>query len=430
MPYRPSYRLIVWFAAVVSPILLCADETRDSLLWRNTEHEFERLNALLLKSDDVNQRTSGPGSLPAFEVFPGDRRRYSPVSYNRVDGLFLGLGSRKRIAVTPLPENILLHGGFGYAFGAHYWQAFGGADLLLPAESFTFNVGVEAYHISDSRDAWKVPDNENSLYALLAGDDAADYLRRSGWSLHGELLPWQDLRLILAYGSEQLSGLPRSVRWSLFGGRDAFSANPGLANDSNAHNWTQHRKTFSLAFALTKIDDLIGYRSGLRLQGLAEFSLDRPASNRYLIEAAWYSPVAAFSLNARTRLAAITGSAGFPQLLTLGGRGSLPAFQRNEFSGNRLALLGLELVWRPARPGKHDLLANIGLIVFADAGYLQTAGPEKSLLSELLPADLREWKLSLGAALGGRNAVWRIGAAWRTDRSAFPRLDLRLSPPF
>jgi len=339
------------------------------------------------------------------------------IGYDRADGLFLGLGGNS--PATLFREHRLQgYFGFGYSFGSHYWQVYGGLNRDFLTTERPLRIGVEGHILTDTHDAWKMDRNENSLFALLAGIDTRDYFQRRGFSVSIQQFLGPRMALKGEYRYDNYSNSQREAGWSLFGPEQPFSEVP------------QIRKGLMSSFVANLLVDYIALRSwdqaqaGLEAQAefgsmgdddFAQYIADARLKITLLDEWLW--------LAAHGRIGATIGETPPQKLFTLGGFGTLPGFPQNIYGGNRLLLLQTDLLLSPfPELGLRVILENnFGYTGMADS----SAGPLDGF-----GGDLTAFNYSIGAYLGTAAGRFRIGFAFRTDIFADPVFVIRLGQPF
>src|SRR5579883_2762178 len=199
----------------------------------------------------------GNSLYPASDPGPYfDWQKFSGFRYNRVDGLFLGLGSSTprfpddykdfihyeeyddsgrtiRIGAdgsrdTLTPKDWRLTGGFGYAFGSHFWTVEGGlshvtylGDRSRDAMLNALEIGAEGHIRTDTRDAWLIDEDENTLTSLFAREDFQDYFKRQGFSVNGTWHIGAE-HLMLSYRDDRFNNLIERDYFTFFGGHKVF----------------------------------------------------------------------------------------------------------------------------------------------------------------------------------------------------------------
>ncbi len=107
--------------------------------------------------------------------------------YNRVESIFLGLGSDKKYYWNgERPWNA--YGSLGWGFKSHTWRGNLGLSRQFAftdgdAQSI-LEFGGEGYTLTDTKDAWKISRMENTIAALVFHEDYRDYFERNGYTLH------------------------------------------------------------------------------------------------------------------------------------------------------------------------------------------------------------------------------------------------------
>lgn len=359
-------------------------------------------------------------SFPSLATAVGEHEVFENIRYNRVDGVFVGIGSARRLSLQ-VDSTVLVHMGAGYAFGSHYWQAEGGLGKRFGERDWATVVGVEGHHHTDTRDAWKMVGWENSLRAFVAGDDTRQYFQRTGWSVYAEQYVTRELLCRVQVGQEQYHSLPTSVTWSLFGGEDRFQTNAavreGLANTAQLVLW------------FSSVPKLRRARAGIEVRAQAEMGRGDYSYERYSADVVWRQSFSAWgALNTRIRLGVVRGVSEALADFALGGSGSLPGYTWNESTGNRMGLWNTEVLLRGSAFSSGRIASSISLVVFTDVGFTTVAQSTALPFEQFFPTHLNQWMADVGVALGSRNGAVRIGAAWRTDTSAPPALVLRFSP--
>ncbi len=156
------------------------------------------------------------------------------LRYNRVESIFLGLGSEKKYywedgkAFNPF-------GSIGYGFGSHRWAADLGLTRQIAIGSWDrdrlIEIGVEGYTMTDSKDQWRISSLENSLASFFIHEDFRDYYWKAGGKVHTAYLV-RDHELFgevrVAYQVDRYRSMDNSADWALFGGHKSFRDNPQI----------------------------------------------------------------------------------------------------------------------------------------------------------------------------------------------------------
>ncbi len=348
------------------------------------------------------------------------------IGYSRADGPFIGLGGDLPARILPDAATYGYLGG-GYGFGSHYWQVYGGIEHDLLSRSTPLRIGAEGHVLTDTRDAWKMGRNENTLLALLAGIDARDYFQRRGFSLSARQFITPRLWLQGELRLDEYRNARREAGWSLFGPRQPFTEIRPIREGA------MRSLIGSLCFdgiTLRGWDD-----PQLGAEGRVEFGRTREHGSgdgafiHYTIDARIRGEVieGLLWIAARGRIGGATGDVPPQRLFTIGGLGTLPGYPQNAYEGNRMVLLQTELLVAPA--GSVRPLRDLRMILSNDIGAVATAATDASLLS-MIPGTARAYHYAPGIFLGSATGAFRIGCAFRTDRSADPELVVRLTRPY
>ncbi|MDB5036183.1 MAG: hypothetical protein JWQ98_3424 [Chlorobi bacterium] len=342
------------------------------------------------------------------------------LNYDRADGFFLGVGDNLP-ATQFLEKRIQGYFGFGYAFGSHYWQVYGGLSRDFLSTTTPLRIGGEGHILTDTRDAWKVERFENSLDALLAGVDSRDYYQRKGYSLSIEQFLSPRIGVRGEFRSDRYINSRREVGWSLFGPKQPFrdvqgiqegrltSAAVGLVMDfMSLRSWSETE------FGL-ETEAEWGSLDGRFAQYVLDLRLKTVAIDPWL------------SLAVHGRVGSATGAAPLQKLFTIGGWGTLPGYPQNAYQGNRMALLQTDLLIAPFADSR--FLHNLRVIFSNDFGAVTTADSAAGPLAGI-PTDPALFLYSPGIYVGTPAGQFRIGYAFRTDIFRDPRLIIRLNQVF
>jgi hypothetical protein len=421
--------ILVLFASAAGIAQTSVDRAADSLVQRDPRlFDYPTNDSLPVRDEDDSLfwRRPLPGGLrPRF--FPiegvtdylGLQDDYSILSYDRADGLYIGVGS-------DLPARRFLdrrlQGWFtlGYGFGSHYWQTGAGLKRDFLSREAPLRFSIEGHIMTDTRDAWKMSSLENSLFAALAGIDARDYFQRRGFSAGVQKFLNQRTGIGVEYRYDNYRNSKREVGWSLFGPHQPFAEVPPVAEGP--------MRTVAinlLADYMTRVP-VNALRWGM--EAVAEFSVDETTFAQYVVDGRIKAPVAPgiIWIDARARLASSTGDAPPQRRFTLGGFGSLPGYPQNSMEGNRMALLQTDLVVAPFAEWPWD---DIRLVLENNVGATASASRDADIAAGL-PQDLSGYKHSLGLYLSTPDERFRIGVARRTDRDAPVIAVVRLAKVF
>ena len=157
-----------------------------------------------------------------------DRRETKTISsYNRVDGLFLGM--RVPYHKDYRGNGVLqLYGMVGVGIKSKAIRYRAALERGLFPYSYRFALGFEAYDLTYSEDDWIISTLENSLAAFFIHEDFQDFYRRQGYGVYLRQNFSQHLSLKVGYYEEKHSYLPLKTDWALFGGHKKFRPNPSI----------------------------------------------------------------------------------------------------------------------------------------------------------------------------------------------------------
>jgi len=136
------------------------------------------------------------------------------ASYQRVDQVTLGatLAYENRVELHPVLEL-----GGAWSFGQDQWLYDVGIVQPLIGEE-VLDVGLSVYRRTDTPDAFRIGDFENTLFALLFHEDWRDYHEAEGVSALAKFYAGRDVRLGVRGRNERHRSLAKTTNWSLFGG--------------------------------------------------------------------------------------------------------------------------------------------------------------------------------------------------------------------
>jgi len=346
------------------------------------------------------------------------------ANYNRVDGLFLGLGAEKDYFWDGT-DDTSPYGFLGYAFNLHRWRYQLGLDKWFGNEN-RFETGLEAHSLTDSKDYWIIGPKENLAYSIIAREDFMDYYSRQGASFHVAQYYQVNSRVTLSYDVDKYSSLSKTTKWSLFGGHKVFRDNPAIDD-----GWlrsivvdVEHR-SYSGGDARKQgwVADLRGETT---LSGAFDFRM-------ITLDAVRYQPLfTGLQLNMRFRTGTSTGDLPLQRLYQIGGFNSLNAFSYKEFSGNRLVLFNFEFLFNPGM-FKHSEFFPVNtftLILFGDMGEVKDAGSSVGMAEGWKVVSASDLKSDYGFGVGSDDGNFRVFVAWRTDIATSPTFGIRFARPF
>jgi hypothetical protein len=359
--------------------------------------------------------------------------------YNRVESVFLGLGSDKKYYWNG-QRYWNAYGSLGWGFKSHTWRG----NLGL-SRQFAFSdgsaqsileFGGEGYTLTDTKDPWKISQCENTIAALVFHEDFRDYFERYGYTLHAAYYTQQnDFKgeFQIAYLADHYDSLTNKVDWALFGGDKHFRENPLIGPG----------KLRSVLFSggVTTVSKTANGPEGWTLFGSVEIARkdwggDYNDFERYVIDVRRLQLLGTYdNLNIRFRAGTSGGTLPQQKGYDLGGLGTLNAYPVNFLSGNRMLLMNAEFVVNGNILDELDfwptwLLSHFNFILFTDAGFVCNVASTASVTNGFDTMTWNDFKHDFGIAVGNRSGSFRIGIAWRTDHPEPAQFVLRIERPF
>lgn len=355
--------------------------------------------------------------------------------YNRVEGLFLGLGSNKRYYWDG-QRSYSLFGSVGYGFKSHAWRGnLGLSRQFAFDDGQMFEIEAEGHSLTDTKDEWLIGVHENTAAALLIHEDFRDYYRRDGYGLNVGYALQQDYviaQLKAGYLADEYRSMENRTEWSVFGGNKLFRLNP-LVNDGKMDG-------IVASAGLSTLSSTIEGPEGWSIHATAEMmkrdTVGDPTFDRYILDIRRYQPLGRWdNLNVRFRVGTSQGVLPIQKTFDMGGLGTLPGYPFKEEQGNRMLLMNAEFILNGDFLGDLDfwpswLMRGINLLFLADAGLVRTAAPTDQWTQGFEKIRFSDFKHDLGAGISTRNGSFRAAFVWRTDRSAPPRFIFRFARPF
>jgi len=355
--------------------------------------------------------------------------------YNRVEGLFLGLGSEKRYYWDD-QKQYSTYGSVGYGFRSYKVRG----NLGL-SRQFAFDDGqlfefeVEGHSLTDSKEDWLIGLGENTLAAFFIHEDFRDYFERSGFGVNAGYAVQQDYltgQVKVGYLSDEYKSMTNQTEWSLFGGNKAFRLNPSI-------NEGMMRSVVGSAGLSTVTTTMYGPQ-GWSMMTTAEIAKKGMKSefefNRYVGDIRRYQPLGRYdNLNVRVRVGSSEGVLPIQKAFDMGGLGTVPAFPFKGETGNRMLLMNAELVFNGDFLGDIAfwpswLMREFNFVVFSDAGLVRTMPATASWTDGFNDIHFSDFQHDIGAGIGTRSGSFRVAFVWRTDRSEPARFMFRIARPF
>ncbi len=399
--------------------------------------------------------------------------KFSLLDFNRTTGFFLGLGSPGMVDFGPHDE-LGLEGGGGYGFASKRWEYRIGGEYRLPLRSIrkleedtsykhimrgvpTLAIGAELHNITSTDDAWRVSRLENAADAFFAREDFRDYYKLAGWDGYLAFRPRRNVELRFDWRSDHYESLPQNVFYGRFGGNKVLPPNlpvmegemHSLAITAQAEGvHTRRIKTTNIFGDSVSIEQLVGHSTMLQVE-LGHMPGSDFGFNRYLLDCRGFHPILhGLNIDARLRYEATTNTSelfymvpqGWPgpyspppifsqKLEYLGGPGSLPALYRKSLVGNRMLLLNTEIRINLVALSSFFHSPDLNLVIYNDFAKIGWATADQSIVQGFQFSGASSILYNVGVGLGWTNGI-QIGATWRTDVKADPRVIFRLQRPF
>lgn len=296
------------------------------------------------------------------------------IHYNRVNGLFLGIGTDMYDFLdSPSPiSNLDIDGLVGYSTAQSNFQYKLGMERIFGISDF-LSFGAEVHNITTTDDFWRTGLLENSITSVTVGLDFHDYYKSDGFSVFGSMKITNLIQTGAGYGSKSYSSLEVESTYSLFGKSGAFRNNPAI--DQNFDQIDQQNYFVTLAINPKKY--LIGGLFSTSVYANAELASSSDFNNqfsfnKYQVEVQSYVKLDKRSaLKWRVMTGAITGNAPDFKNFALGGLGSLRASAFKSSVGNTMFLSNAEVVIGKDRDLHLNSLSISDAFVslFLDSGY-------------------------------------------------------------
>ena len=348
-------------------------------------------------------------------------RSIPAIRYNRVEGFVLGVG--KRPLEWSSYSRATVYGQVGYAFSLDEWRATIGVETRVDNrrnDDYGLKVGGAYRRNTDTKDRWKTSWLENSLAAFFFENDFFDYHEVEGWSLYAVQRITPYLQMSAGYREDEYRSLDKETGWSLFDG-DGFPLNPPIDQGD--------MQSFLFAIEGGRVRGLHSLPSGAVFRFEAEIGEGLGGDfdfSRYVGDARVYIPITPFSsLGLRLRGGLTTGDfVPLQKQFTLGGIGSVRAFDQNSFAGTRMLLGNAEYIVDDIDIFD-DWFDDIQLIGFADLGWVNTFGTNDFNLDDAIPS------AGIGLGLDDRDVRLELSFPLRDlGGDQDPTLWLRITPSF
>lgn len=358
--------------------------------------------------------------------------------YNRVEGVFLGLGREKKYYWDG-ERNWSMNGSVGWGLKSHTWR--GNLGLARQFTMFTnegndiIELGADGYSLTDTKDKWIISLHENTAAALLIHEDFRDYFQRNGYTLHAAIYSKHDYlknELKIAYLVDTYDSLTNKVDWAIFGGDKKFRLNPAIDPGK--------MRSMIASGGVSTISNTSHGPEGWSLYASAEFAKKNWGSefefDQYILDLRRFQPLGRYdNFNIRLRAGTSDGVLPTQKMFELGGLGTMNAFPFKSEIGNRMLLINAELIVSGSFLEDEDfwpmwIFNNVNILILSDAGLTRNVLPAASALEGVEAVKLNDFKHDFGVAISNRSGSFRIGVAWRTDHPAPVQFILRFCRPF
>ena len=360
--------------------------------------------------------------------------------YNRVEGLFLGLGSEKRYYWDGY-RDYNAYGSIGYGFKSHGWRGNLGLTRQFAiyddetGSGHLLEIGAEGHRLTDSKDDWIIGVHENSAAAMLIHEDFRDYFERKGFMVHaGWFTQSENLttQLQVEYRADTYASMDKRTEWSVFGGNKVFRDNPAIESGK--------MRSILASAGLSTVDKTAYGPEGWSAYLTAEIARRKYGGefsfSQLTVDVRRYQPLGQFdNVNIRVRLGTSGGVLPTQKSFDLGGLSTLNGFPFKYASGNRMVLGNAEYIVNG--DFLHDLdfwpswlMRNFNILFLADAGWIDTALPTTKWTQGFESVRFSSFQSDLGIGLSNRRGSVQFALVWRTDVSSSPRFIFRFSRPF
>ncbi|MGH2568142.1 MAG: hypothetical protein ACRDGA_07365, partial [Bacteroidota bacterium] len=355
--------------------------------------------------------------------------------YNRVEGVFLGLGSEKRYYWDGY-RDYSAYGSVGYGFKSHRWRLnLGVARQFVLDEGHLLEVGVEGHNITDTKDQWLIRQGENTAAAFFIHEDYRDYFGRAGWGLNtAYTVQLEDFtgQFKVEYLLDTYRSMDNRTEWSLFGGDKVFRPNPAIQDGK--------MRSVVASLGVSTVSKTMEGQEGWSAFGTAEFAEDSFGGDfgfrQYVADIRRYQPLSRYdNFNIRLRVGTSEGELPPQKLYELGGLSTVQVLPFKSMAGNRMLLANAEYIVN----GNflHDikfwpswLMRQINFVVLGDAGWMRSVRPSASFDAGFGELQLKQFRSNLGVGVSTRSGSFRIAYLWSTDGTNLNRTIFRFSRPF
>jgi hypothetical protein len=356
--------------------------------------------------------------------------------YNRVEGLFLGLGSDKKYYWNG-QRTYTGWGTIGYGFKSKRWRGNLGLARQVAFEGGRiFEVGIEAHNVTDTKDEWVISQKENTAAAILIHEDYRDYFQRSGYGANVAYYVQQEEftgQVRVDYLIDNYTSMDNRTEWSIFGGNKVFRLNPQIDEG--------RMRSFLVMSGLSTVTRTMYGPNGWSIYGTAEFAGKSSNTDfgfhQYMLDVRRYQPLGRYdNVNVRLRVGTSEGTLPVQKAFELGGLSTVHAYPFKYDVGNRMVLMNAEYIVNGDI--LHDVkfwpswfMRGLNVLLLADAGWMNTVPSTSGWSDGFGEMQPKHFRSNLGVGIATRNGSVRLAYVWPTDGSdRGGRFIFRLSRPF
>ena len=339
---------------------------------------------------------------------------YPTIHYNRVEGLYLGMGMKYGPSFLPA---ITLLGEGGYGISNEEWRYRAG----ILKDFFEFNklkICAEAFYLTASLDDWYIGSSENSFAALFLKEDFMNYFGKQGFKVFvNQILLDNQVQLRIEASNYDYFAMTRCTNWAIFGKNKNFKQNPAVFEGNET--------SLKLIASYDGRDNPLFPISGWTIDAIYEHTTGDSTTNGLFLTLKYFQSIYSLQrFRTKVMFGSRVGSMAEQHTMDLGGLGTLPGFKDKEFqNGNRFLLFNFQYLFGGELLSKLPLsfiplYDALTLSVFADIGWLNWEKEENfSSFFGFDKIETNKLKTDVGLALSISEDMFLIKFAKRTDRS-------------
>ncbi len=363
------------------------------------------LGLLLILALSKEVATAGRNFIIESDLKNNDEIQAFMISYNRVEGLFLGLGIPKEYNdFYGLGNKLTFYGSIGYGLSNDKIRYRAGLTRKFFGKN-SLELGVESFDLTQTEDLWVIPQDENTINAFFFHEDYHDFYRSWGSAIYGKQKIGRILSIEAGYRQENQEDMKVEKDWSLFRQGKNFRDNPLI-------QMGEYKNTY-LSVKLGDSRKLKNWSASLDVElnnGL--ISDDMPDYERYILSVSKYQRLGRNDeVNFRVRYGTTFGAVPDQKKFDLGGIGTLRGYGYKEFqNGDKMVLINAEYITDgDAITGLEFLpiFNDFEVAFFADAGIVWNGERDLPEISEL--------KRNIGFGLQSDDGAFRIDFAKPLD---------------